>query len=136
MSAAEVFFDSNVLLYLLSGDEGKADKVEALLRKRGIINVQVLNEIAAVALRKQALSFGEVHEFLATLREFCETKPLTTEVHEHGLEVAEQCGYSLYDSMIIAAALECGCRTLYSEDLQHGQVIERRLTVVNPFASS
>jgi predicted nucleic acid-binding protein len=50
-------------------------------------------------------------------------------------KLAIQCNYSPYDSMIVAAALEAGCRTLCSEDLQHGQVIERRLTVINPFAN-
>jgi predicted nucleic acid-binding protein len=98
-------------------------------------NVDLLNEIAAVALRKQVLSFAEVNEFLATLREFCRATPLTIEIHELGLQIAEQCNYSPYDSMIVAAALEAGCRTLCSEDLQHGQVIERRLTVINPFAN-
>jgi predicted nucleic acid-binding protein len=133
MSAAEIFFDSNVLLYLLSSDEAKADRVETLLQKGGVVSVQVLNEVAAVALRKQALSFGELQEFLATLREFCRAIPVTVGIHERGLEVAERWRYSLYDSMIIAAALESGCRTLYSEDLQHKQVIDRRLNVINPF---
>ncbi len=135
MSAAEVFFDSNVLLYLLSSDEGKALRVEGLLQKRGVVSVQVLNEVAAVALRKKALSFDELREFLATLCEFSRVVPLTHEIHERGLEVAERSGFSVYDSMIIAAALESGCRTLYSEDLQHGQVIDRRLKVINPFSA-
>jgi predicted nucleic acid-binding protein len=135
MSAAEVFFDSSVLLYLLSSDEAKAVRVEGLLQKRGVVSVQVLNEVSAVALRKKALSFEELQEFLATLREFSRVVPVTLEVHERGLELAEQTGFSLYDSMIIAAALDSGCRTLYSEDLQHGQVIDRRLKVVNPFSA-
>jgi predicted nucleic acid-binding protein len=136
MSAAEVFFDSNVLLYLLSSDAGKAERVETLLQRSGVISTQVLNEISAVVLRKQALSFSELHELLANLREFLRVVPLTVEVHERGLEVAERWEYSLYDSMIIAAALESGCRMLYSEDLQHRQLIDRRLQVINPFETS
>jgi predicted nucleic acid-binding protein len=136
MSGAEVFFDSNVLLYLLSSDAGKAERVETLLQRRGVISTQVLNEVSAVVLRKQALSFPELHELLANLREFLGVVPLTVEVHERGLEVAERWEYSLYDSMIIAAALESGCRTLYSEDLQHRQMIDRRLQVINPFETS
>jgi len=42
-------------------------------------------------------------------------------------------GYSFYDSLFIASALEAGCTILYSEDLQDGQVIEKTLTIVNPF---
>jgi predicted nucleic acid-binding protein len=133
MSGVEVFFDTSVLLYLLTGDGDKADRVEQLLLRRGAINVQVLNEFAAVALRKRALSPAELRDFLGSTRELCDTHALTTEIHEQGLEILERYGYSLYDSMIVAAALQAGCRTLYSEDLQHGQVIERKLRVINPF---
>lgn len=133
MRGAEVFFDTSVLLYLLSAEPEKADRVEALLLRGGVVSVQVLNEFTAVALRKHALSPREVREFLGDLREFCRTEPLTLESHEHGLDITERLGFHLYDSMIVASAMECGCRTLYSEDLQHGQVIEKRLKVVNPF---
>jgi predicted nucleic acid-binding protein len=135
MRAGEAFFDTSVILYLLSGDAGKADRVEELLLQRGHVNAQVLNELAAVSLRKHSLSLSEVREFLLGIREFCRTHPLTTEVHERGLDVVERYAFSLYDSMIIAAALESGCRCLYSEDLQHGQVIEKQLRVINPFVT-
>jgi predicted nucleic acid-binding protein len=136
MSGAEAFFDTSVLLYLLVGDGDKADRVEQLLLRRGAISVQVLNEFAAVALRKRALSPGELRGFLENTRELCNTHPLTVEIHEHGLDILQRYGYSLYDSMIVAAALQAGCRTLYSEDLQHGQVIEKKLRVINPFLDS
>ena len=134
MSAADAFLDTSVLLYLLSGDAARADRVEELLLRRGTINVQVLNEFSAVALRKHALSLAELREFLRSIRDLCITQSLTVEVHERGLEIVERYGYSLYDSMIISAALQAECRTLYSEDLQHGQVIDKRLTVTNPFS--
>lgn len=133
MPAAECFFDTSVLLYLLSSDQEKADRVEELLARRGVVSVQVLNEFAAVALRKHALSPAEIREFLGGLQEFCSPHALTLETHERGLEIVERLGFQLYDSMIVASALELGCRVLYSEDLQHGQVIEKRLKVVNPF---
>jgi predicted nucleic acid-binding protein len=135
MRAGEAFFDTSVILYLLSRDDGKANRVEELLLQRGHINAQVLNELAAVSLRKHSLSPGEVREFLLGIREFCHTHSLTAEVHERGLDVVERYGFSLYDSMIVAAALESGCRCLYSEDLQHGQIIDKQLRVINPFVT-
>lgn len=135
MRAAEVFFDSSVVCYLMAGQEERADQVERLLLQGGHLSVQVLNEIASVAIRKRALTVEEVREFLSGVREFCRTHPLTLETHERGLDIAQRYGFSLYDSMVVAAALASGCRTLYSEDLQHGQVIEKRLKVVNPFAT-
>jgi len=133
MSAADAFIDTSVLFYLLSSETVRTDRVEELLLRRGTINTQVLNEFAAAALRKHVLSLAELRECLQSIRELCITHPLTVETHERGLEIVERYGYSLYDSMIIAAALLAECRTLYSEDLQHGQVIDKRLTVINPF---
>jgi predicted nucleic acid-binding protein len=58
---------------------------------------------------------------------------LTIDHHDKGSEIAERSGFSFYDSVIVASALLAECKVLYSEDLQH-QVIEKRLTVINPFA--
>ncbi|HYA76753.1 MAG TPA: PIN domain-containing protein [Burkholderiaceae bacterium] len=133
MSAVERFFDTNVLLYLLSSDTGKADRAEQILSLGGAINVQVLNEFASVSLRILGMSVEEVREVLATVRGVCTVVPLGLEVHELGLQVLEKYRLSLYDAMIVAAAVLVGCKTLVSEDLQHGQVFEGRLQVLNPF---
>lgn len=132
MSGAEIFFDSNVLLYLLSGDAAKADHAEHLLAGRGVIGVQVLNEVAAVAAGKFAMEIAEIRAVLAAIRAACSVKPLDVETHELGLEIAERNRYSIYDSMLLAAAIRAGCSIFYSEDLQHGQTIDS-LTIVNPF---
>lgn len=134
MSAADRFFDTNVLLYLLSADPDKADIAENLVATGGQISVQVLNEFASVAMRKLNMSCVEVREVLKPVRALCQVIPLTEEVHELGLAVAERYRLSVYDSMIVAAALTGGCGTLLSEDLQDGFVIDRVLRVCNPFA--
>lgn len=136
MSDAESFLDTNVLIYLLSQDTAKADRVEALLARPSVISIQILNEIAAVATRKFALSFVELREILETVRAACTVEPLTIETHERGLEVAERFRLSIYDAMVVASALQAGCKTLYTENLQHHQLISRQLRVVNPFASA
>lgn len=136
MSDAESFFDTSVLLYLLSAETEKADRAELLLEQSGAISVQVLNEFTAVAIRKLGLSYAEVREVLGTVRTLCVTHVLTVEHHEKGTEIAERYGFSFYDSVIVASALLAGCKTLYSEDLQHRQVIDKQLTVLNPFSKS
>jgi predicted nucleic acid-binding protein len=132
MPAADVFFDTNVLLYLLSDDVAKANRAEALLANGGVISVQVLNEFAAVAVGKQAVNFSELKEILSVVRVACAVKPLDIATHELGLDIAERYHFSIYDSLIIAAALRAGCSVLYSEDLHHGQTIEQ-MTICNPF---
>jgi predicted nucleic acid-binding protein len=133
MSAADTFFDTNVLLYLLSADTTKADRVEQLLGERGTISVQVLNEFAAVAVRKLKMPLIDVREILGTIRAVCSVEPVTVATHDRGLAIFERYGFSLYDSVLVASALIAAASALYSEDLQHGQVIDGQLRVVNPF---
>jgi predicted nucleic acid-binding protein len=133
MSAAESFFDTSVLLYLLSNETSKAERVETLLAERGTLSVQVLNEFASVAMRKFHMPLGEVREILDTLRALCSVEPLTLATHDRGLEIHERFGFSLYDSLLIAAAQLAAVKVFYTEDLQHGQVIDGQLRLVNPF---
>ena len=128
MRGGDTFFDTNILLYLISEDITKADRAETLLGLGGVISVQVLNEFSAVALRKQAVSFT------ATIRAVCAVKPVDIETHELGLNLAERHRFSIYDGLIVAAALRAGCSLLYTEDLHDGQTVEQ-LTIRDPFTS-
>jgi len=134
MRRTEVFFDTNVLLYLLSGDDARADRAEALLAAGGVISVQVLNEFASVASRKLGMSWPEIREVLDMVRAVCRVEPILLETHDRGLALDERHGFSIYDSMILASALLAGCSVLLTEDLQDGQQIDGRLTVRHPFA--
>jgi len=133
MSAAERFFDTNVLLYWLSGDDNRADRAEQELSAGGVVSVQVLNEFALVATRRLEMSIAEIREVLATLRSVYTIVPVNEGTHDVGLRIAEKHGLSVYDAMIVASALLAGCNTLVSEDMRHGQVLDGRLKVRNPF---
>ncbi|AIV77652.1 PIN domain protein [Burkholderia pseudomallei] len=137
MSGADktkVFVDSNVVLYLLSGDTVKADRAEALLRRRPTISVQVLNEVTNVCVRKLGMAWREVDQFLELVRQFCVVVPLTIEMHDLARRIAERYGLAFYDACIVAAASIEGCRALYTEDMHHGLIIEDSLALRNPFA--
>ena len=134
MSAAERFFDTNVVLYLFSADAAKADRAEELIAGGGQISVQVLNELVAVARRKLEMSWREIRDVTAQVRAVLRVTPLTIETHERGVRVAERLGLSIYDGTIVASALLSGCGILYTEDLQDGQLIDGELRVRNPFA--
>jgi predicted nucleic acid-binding protein len=136
MSGGEDFFDTNVVLYLLSADTAKADRAEELLAVGGTISVQVLNEFAAVASRKLRMSWIEIREVLAQIRAVCAVESVTIETHERALRIAERYGLSICDALIVSAALLVNCKTLHSEDMQDGQVVERQLTIRNPFTAS
>jgi predicted nucleic acid-binding protein len=130
------FIDTNVLVYIASGDAAKADRAEAAVAAGGAISVQVLNELTNVARRKMQMSWADTHTFLNTLRGLLTVHPLTVETHETGLGLAERYGFSTYDAMIAASALHAGCDRLLSEDMQHGMALDEGLRIVNPFRSS
>jgi predicted nucleic acid-binding protein len=127
------FIDTNVLVYLASGDPAKADRAERIAAAGGTISVQVLNELANVSRRKMGLSWIETHAFLLTVRALLAVEPMTSDGHDLGLAIAERYGLSIYDAMIAASALQADCDTLWSEDMHDGLVIENRLRVSNPF---
>ena len=131
--SAKPFLDTNVVLYLLSGDTIKADRAEALLAQGGTISVQVLNEAVNVMTKKLKMGLDEVCEVLAGIRYACDVQPVTIETHDHALEIMRRYGFTIFDSGILAAAVGAGCTTLYSEDLQDGQRIDPDLTITNPF---
>lgn len=131
--APKEFFDTNVVLSLLSADLGKADRAEALLASGGAVSVQVLNEFASVARRKLSLDWPAIDEVLAVVRAICAVYPLTLGTHDEALRLARRYQLSIYDAMIVAAALEARCGTLWTEDLHDGLLIDGVLRVSNPF---
>ena len=136
--SVENFLDTNVFIYLLDEtDAQKRQRAEDLVRRNledgsGCISFQVVQETINIAVRK----LGFTHERTRLLLENVLT-PLwrvnpTSLLYQRGLGVQARYGFSFYDSLIVAAALEAGCTRLYTEDLRHGQQIER-LTIQNPF---
>lgn len=127
------FFDTNVLIYIASGDPVRADRAEKLLAEGGVISVQVLNEVANVARRKMRMSWSETRGFLSILRGLLTVHPVTAETNDDGLALAERHNLSVFDAMIASSALYAKCDTLWSEDMHDGLVIDGRLRIVNPF---
>ena len=113
----------------------KGDKARQALTDGGVISVQVVNEFANVLRRKFRLEWNIVAAAVADVRElFDSIRPVDIETHEAAIALAEAHGFSFYDSLIVASALQAGCETLLTEDLQAGRRIDS-LVVVNPFAA-
>lgn len=130
--------DTNVIIYLLDGSNSKKSRraeklVQSGLRERSYcISQQVIQETLNVATQKLNFAPEDAERLLdKTLLPLLRIAP-AARLYERGLRIQSRYLYSFYDSLIIAAALEAGCKNLYSEDLQDGQRIEQ-LTIVNPF---
>ena len=128
------FFDTNVFVYALLQDDPRSDEAEKLIAEGGTVSVQVLNEFAAVVRRKIKMPWDEVRFAIENIKSLCPNPlPITVQTHQEALAIAEKYGYRIYDALVVASALEARCTILYSEDMQDGQVIDRRLTIRNPF---
>jgi predicted nucleic acid-binding protein len=133
---AERFLDTNVLLYLYSEDEPerRARARELVMDGTGTwVSTQVLSEMANVLHRKFGVAYPNIVLALNEIRVVCAVHQVTPETIALALSLAERYRYAYYDSLILAAALECGCQELASEDMQNGFVVDSRLTIRNPF---
>ncbi len=127
------FIDTDVLVYVASGDPVKAERAEKIIADGATISVQVLNELANVSRRKMRMNWPETHALLSTIRALLPVQPITVEIHETGLVLAERYGLSIYNATIAASALHAECDTLWSEDMHDGMVIQEQLRIANPF---
>ena len=127
-----IFLNTNILVYALLDEGTKQQTALELLQTGCVISTQVLNEFTQVARKKAKLEWQEIIELSNAIQTLAEVVSLDKSTHNRGLEIAAQYGYSFYDSLIVAAALEAECNLLLSEDMQHGQKIEG-LVISNPF---
>lgn len=136
------FLDTNIIVYSFdTANPEKQQKAQTLIAHalsthQGCISSQVIQEFINVVTRKfkTPLSINDCQIYLTKVLEpLCETFT-SIELYHQALEIVNRWQYSFYDALIITAALNSGCAKLYSEDLQHGQVIQN-LKINNPFLS-
>ncbi|MCX6049233.1 MAG: PIN domain-containing protein [Chloroflexi bacterium] len=144
MNAAELsglfFLDTNIFVYSFDLSAPIKQQIarqwieDALRTQRGIISTQIIQEFLNVALRKfvRPMNGTESREYIKiVLSPLCQHYP-SLAFYDHALLLQQQTGFSFYDSLVVTAAVETGCRTLLSEDLQNGRIIEG-MTIRNPF---
>ena len=126
------FIDTNVLIYA-HGAGAKSETARKVILAGGVISVQVLNEFAVVLCRRFRSEWAEIADALADVRTALgPVRPIDVEIHLHAVALARSHGFSFYDALIVASALDAGCDTLLTEDLQAGRRVDG-LRIVNPF---
>lgn len=133
--SGKVFFDTNVLVYAHTDVDTAKQSIaqDLILNNESFISTQVIQELANTLYRKFKHTWKDIGEVVT---ESIGNNSLQINNDHTVLEacrIAERYGFSFYDSLIIAAALECECTELYSEDMSHEQVIEGKLKIINPF---
>lgn len=130
-----VFVDTNILVYFISDEKKKKLRAKEIIfsSDRVFISSQVISEFISVCFTKKLLKTDEilsvVDQFIEALR-FVTVDEVTI---KRALQIKKKSQFSFWDCLVIASALENDCAILYSEDMQEGQIIEKALTIVNPF---
>ena len=129
------FIDSNVIVYAYSHTEQNKRDIASnvIIENDCLVSTQVLNEYCNVCIKKKFISIPEIQNDITEILNNCGFYVVDEVTINRALFIKNSYGFSYYDSLIIASALECGCSTLFSEDMQHGQVIENTLKIINPF---
>jgi predicted nucleic acid-binding protein len=133
-----VFLDTNIFVYLYSEDEPEKQSIaiEILEKLHGIISTQVINEFCSACLKKLKIPNLIVQLAVEEIIESCELCFIDEKVIKKALKLNAIYGYSYYDSLILASAILNDCKYLYSEDMQHNQLIEGKMRIINPFVDN
>jgi predicted nucleic acid-binding protein len=135
------FIDTNIFIYSFDATNKHKQAIsttliqDALENGKGIISYQVIQECLNVISQKFKIpiSVADAQIYLnQVLNPLCEVFP-SIQLYSTALKLKKETQYSFYDSLMLAAALEKNCSTLYSEDLQHGRKI-KSVTIINPYA--
>lgn len=130
-----VFYDTNTIIYLYDETEHTKQKVihRSFALIQPVISTQVLNEMSNIMLKKFRASTSTVATIIDNLCDFTDIVKIEPTHIKKALTIKEKYRYSYFDSLIIASALEAKCKTLFTEDMQHGQLINNQLTIINPY---
>lgn len=129
----KIFIDTNVVIYALGQAATQAHLAAPLFVGSPSISTQVLAETANVASKRLLLPLSGIRKLITSLEAMCRVKIILLSTIHTALDIRERYSFSWYDRLIVATALETGCDTLYSEDMQNGQEINGRLRIINPF---
>lgn len=133
--SGKFFLDTNILVYAYSGSDPLKSQVARSLNRPadGYVSTQVLTELANVLARKLKIAWPDIKAVINNIAANFPVHLNSPTTIAKATELAGRYSFSWYDSLIVSAALECGCDTLYSEDLQHGLLVDQKLKIVNPF---
>ena len=130
-----VFLDTNILIYAFSEDEQDkriiANKI--LLEENCLISTQVINELSNILYKKFKLDYQNALNVIDEILTIVDVTQFEIATIKKAHLIKHKYKYSYYDSLIISTALENNCKILYSEDMQHKQIIENKTVIINPF---
>jgi predicted nucleic acid-binding protein len=130
-----IFVDTNVLVYFISDEKNKKLRAREIMFSSEEIYVssQVISEFVSVCFSKNLLKTDAIASVTSHFLEAFNFAPIQESTIKKALQIKKKVHYSFWDSLVVASSIENNCSVLYSEDMQKGQLIEGKLTIINPF---
>jgi len=132
-----IFIDTNILINCYSEEKEKKEISLSIINeyetKDIVISLQVINEFINVLKKKFSKKHGDIRKALDEMESSLIIWDLSIDLIRDAIRICERYQYSYYDSLIISSAIDSGCKILYSEDMQHNQLIDGKLRILNPF---
>jgi len=130
-----IFVDTNILIYFISDEKKKKLRAKDVIfsSEDVFISSQVISEFISVCFSKNLLKTEEVIALVDDLLDALRFASIEENTIRKALQIRKKAHYSYWDSLVIASALENNCSTLYTEDMQEGQILDGSLTIINPF---
>ena len=132
----KTFFDTNIIIYLYADHEREKQQISKNLidnAYRCVISTQTLNELSNVLIKKWRMSFDLIKQIQNDIRNISDIMYITEKTIDLAIELCVKYNYSYYDCLMLASALEIDCDIVYTEDMSNGQIINDKLTIINPY---
>lgn len=134
--SGRAFFDTNIFIYLYAENEREKQAIcKALINNADecVTSTQILNEVNNVLIKKWKLPVDTVKTVQHDIRRISEVNHISTKTIDNAIDLTARYGFSYFDCLMLASALECNCSIIFTEDMSDGQVIDKTLTITNPF---
>lgn len=130
----KAFLDTNILLYAFCDKDVRKQLIaKKLVLQPALISVQIINEASSNLLKKFNFTEEQIQKFVSSCYKRYDVMAISKAHFLEASVLRNKYSFSYYDSLVVSSALLSGVKTLYSEDMQHGQLIENSLSINNPF---
>ncbi|MCL2602971.1 MAG: PIN domain-containing protein [Defluviitaleaceae bacterium] len=134
--SGKAFYDTNIMIYLYADSEPEKQEICKRMIDMAdecVVSTQILNEINNVMFKKWGLLVETVTKVQSDIRKICKITYINEAIIDSAIDLYKRYGFSYYDCLMLASALDNGCNVIYTEDMNDGQTINGTLTIINPF---
>ena len=130
------FVDTNIWLYaFIQGQDAEKTRIAKTVVEECdvVVSTQIVNETCVNPMKKIGFSEIQIRDLIASFYQRYNVCELSRDILLKASKIRDGHGFSFWDSLVVASALDCDANYLLTEDMQSGFLLEDRLKIMNPF---